>query len=303
MNREAAILIKLEEPLVAKRHKKLSKTELLKRIIFITFGSILMGVALEKFVVPHQIIDGGIAGVSIMLSHLTKLPLSVYLFVVNVPFLILGYKQLGKTFAFSTLYGITVMSLTTAILHQTGAFTEEKLLAVLFGGLMLGIGVGLVIRFGGALDGIEILSILISKKLRMAVGQVIMIFNVIIFVVAGFVFDWNSAMYSMFTYYIAIKMIDIVVEGLDESKSVTIISKEYEEISQAIIDRLGRTTTLIQAKGGYTGDNTQIIYCVVSRIELAKLKGIVQSIDEKAFIAIEHVADVMGGGFSKSSIH
>jgi len=302
---EAAIssLNVLGEAYMAKEHKRLSRIELFKRVLFITIGSILMGIALEKFLVPHNIIDGGIAGISIMLSHLTSLPLSVLLFVVNIPFLVVGYKQLGKTFAFSTLYGIAVMSLTTATLHHSGAFTEEKLLAVLFGGLILGIGVGLVIRYGGALDGIEILSILISKKIRIAVGQVIMIFNVVIFIGAGFVFNWNSAMYSMFTYYIAIKLIDIVVEGLEESKSVTIISKEYEEISQAIIDRLGRTTTLLQAKGGFSKEQTEIIYCVVSRLELAKLKGLVQAIDENAFIAVEHVTDVLGGTFSKGSIH
>lgn len=286
-----------------KEHKKLAPLELLKRFLFITIGSVLMGVALEKFLVPFNIIDGGIAGVSIMLSHLTPLPLSVYLFVANIPFLVLGYKQLGKTFALSTLYGIAIMSLTTAMLHHSGAFPEDKLLAVLFGGMILGAGVGLVIRYGGALDGIEVVSILISKKLRMAVGQVIMIFNVIIFVVSGFVFEWTSAMYSMLTYYIAIKVIDIVVEGLEESKSVTIISKEFAEISQSIVDRLGRSTTLLQAQGGYSGEETKVIYCVVSRLELAKLKAIVQEIDEKAFIAIEHVSDVLGGNFSKGSIH
>lgn len=289
---------------VKKEHKKLSKLEVLKRVIFITIGSVLMGVALELFLVPFEIIDGGVAGISIMLAYLTPLPLSVYLFILNLPFLILGYKQLGKTFAISTLYGIAVMSVTTAALHHVAAFPEDKLLAVLFGGLILGAGVGLVIRYGGSLDGIEIVSILISKKLRVAVGQIIMVFNVVIYVISGFVFaDWTTAMYSMFTYYIVIKVIDIVVEGLDESKSVTIISKEFEEISQTIMDRLGRGTTLLQARGGYSGDETQVIYCVVSRLELAKLKGIVQSIDADAFIAVEHVSDVMGGNFSKKSIH
>lgn len=201
------------------------------------------------------------------------------------------------------LYGIAVMSITTFLLHHVEAFPEDKLLAVLFGGMILGAGVGLVIRYGGALDGIEVVSILISKKLRMAVGQVIMIFNLVIFLVAGFVFEWTSAMYSILAYYIAIKVIDIVVEGLEESKSVTIISKEHTDISQAIMDRLGRSTTLLQARGGYSGDDLQVIYCVVSRLELAKLKSIVQEIDEKAFIAVEHVSDVMGGNFSKNSIH
>jgi len=281
----------------------MSKGEMLKRFIFITIGAILMGVALEKFLVPYNIIDGGIAGISIMLSSLTRIPLSILLFIINFPFLIIGYRQLGKAFAFSTLYGIAVMSITTAILHHTGPFPDDKLLAVLFGGMVLGMGVGLVIRYGGCLDGVEVLSILISKKLRISVGNIIMVFNVAIFIIAGFVFQWSSAMYSMVTYYIAIKVIDIVVEGLDESKSVTIISQHFEAISNEIVERLGRTTTLLQAKGGYSGEDTQVIYCVISRIELSKLKGIVTTLDPNAFIAVEKVADVFGGNFSKADGH
>lgn len=279
----------------------MSKGEFLKRFIFITIGAILMGVALEKFLVPYDIIDGGIAGISIMVSHLTSVPLSALLFVINIPFLIIGYKQLGKGFAFSTLYGIAVMSITTGFLHHTGPFPDDKLLAVLFGGIVLGMGVGLVIRYGGCLDGVEVISILISKRLRVSVGNIIMVFNVIIFIIAGFVFEWSSAMYSMITYYIAIKVIDIVVEGLNESKSVTIISQKYEEISQDIVDRLGRTTTLMHATGGYSGKDTKVIYCVVSRIELSKLKSLVQARDMNAFIAVESVADVVGGSFKESS--
>ncbi|WCF06573.1 YitT family protein [Paenibacillus thiaminolyticus] len=288
---------------MVRTHKKRNMLDLIKRVVFITIGAVLMGVALEIFLVPNDIIDGGIAGISIILSKTTSLKLGLFLFLLNVPFLMLGYKQLGKTFAFSTLYGIAVMSLTTAMLHHAEAFTNEKLLAVMFGGIMLGAGVGLVIRFGGSLDGTEIVSILISKRINVPVGQLIMIFNVFIFIVAGFVFGWDSAMYSIFTYYIAFKMIDIVVEGLNESKSVTIISSEYDEISQAIIDRLGRNTTFIYAKGGYMREDTQMIYCVLTRLEVAKLKAIVQDIDPKAFIAIETVSDVLGGNFSKANIH
>ncbi|MEC0242953.1 YitT family protein [Paenibacillus dokdonensis] len=288
---------------MAKTHRKLSPVELLKKFIFITAGAILMAVALEVFLVPNDIIDGGITGISIVLSKITALPLGIFLFVINLPFLFLGYKQIGKTFAFSTLYGIIVMSVTTQLLHHVSPFTNEKILAVLFGGLILGLGVGLVIRFGGSLDGTEIVAILLSKKTRMPVGQIIMVMNVFIFIIAGFVFGWDSAMYSIFTYYMASKVMDIVVEGLNESKSVTIISGEYEEISQTIQDRLGRSTTFIYARGGYSGEDTQMIYCVVTRLELAKLKSVVHEIDPKAFIAIEHVSDVLGGNFEKSAIH
>lgn len=263
----------------------------------------MMAVALEVFLVPNTIIDGGITGIAIVLSKITPIALGVFLFLFNLPFLLIGYKQIGKTFAFSTLYGIIVLSVSTALLHDVQPFTNEKILAVLFGGLILGSGVGLVIRFGGALDGTEIVAILISKKFRIPVGQIIMFINVFIFVVAGFVFGPDSAMYSIFTYYIAAKVMDIVVEGLDESKSVTIISSEYEEISEAINDRLGRSTTLLYGRGGYSKEETQMIYCVVTRLEVSKLKTVVQEIDKNAFISIQNVADVLGGNLAKKSIH
>jgi uncharacterized membrane-anchored protein YitT (DUF2179 family) len=284
-------------------HKKLTALDYLKKFIFITAGAVLMAIALEIFLVPNEIIDGGITGISIVLSEVTSIALGVFIFIINIPFLYIGYKQIGKTFALSTLYGVAVMSITTALLHHVDPFTSEKILAVLYGGLILGFGVGLVIRYGGALDGSEIVAILLSKRLRFPVGQIIMIINVFIFIIAGFVFGADSAMYSIFTFYIAAKVMDIVVEGLDESKSVTIISGDYEEISEAINDRLGRSTTFIYAKGGYTKEDTQMIYCVVTRLEVAKLKAVVQEIDPKAFISIQHVSDVLGGSIEKKSIH
>lgn len=289
--------------MATRKHKQITKALIARRVIFITIGAAMMGVALEIFLVPNLIIDGGIAGISILVSKVTGIRLGLFLFLFNLPFLMIGLKQIGKTFAISTLYGIAVMSITTALLHHIPAVTNEKLLAVLFGGVILGAGVGLVIRSGGALDGTEIIAILLSKKLRISVGQIIMIINVFIFIVAGFVFGWDSAMYSIFTYYIAYKLIDIVVEGLDESRSVTIITPDYEEVAQAIMDRLGRGTTLIYANGGYTNEETRIIYCVMTRLEVAKLKSIVQEIDSRAFIAIQNVADVFGSNFQENKIH
>ena len=288
---------------MSKKHKRAPLTRLLLRFLFITIGAILMAVSLEYFLVPNSVVDGGITGISIILSELTKVQLGIFIFVINLPFLYLGYKQIGKTFAFSTAYGIVILSISTAIFHHAEPFTDDRMLAVLFGGLILGLGVGIVIRAGGSLDGTEIVAILVSKKMRLPVGQIIMFINFFIFIIAGFVYGWDSAMYSMFTYYIAAKVMDIVVEGLNESRSVTIISKEYEEISQSIQDRLGRSTTFIYAKGGYLHEDTQMIYCVMTRLELTKLKDIVHDIDENAFIAIENVSDVMGGNFEKKSIH
>ncbi|WP_046212928.1 YitT family protein [Paenibacillus wulumuqiensis] len=286
-----------------RRHRKLTFAQLLAKFIFITTGAVMMAVALEIFLIPNSVIDGGITGISIILSELSSIQLGIFIFIINVPFLIIGYKQIGKTFAFSTLYGIAVMSLMTVYLHDVPALTDDKMLASMFGGVILGFGIGLVIRFGGSLDGTEIVAILLSKKFHMPVGQIVMLINVFIFAAAGFVFGWDSAMFSIFTYYIAAKVMDIVVEGLEESKSVTIISQEYEEISQAIMDRLGRNTTFMYAKGGYSKEDTQVIYCVVSRLELAKLRNIVHDIDETAFLAVEHVSEVIGGNFEKKSIH
>ncbi|MFC7679324.1 YitT family protein [Paenibacillus sp. GCM10028914] len=288
---------------MTKKHRKLSVGEIIKRFIFITLGAVLMAVALEIFLVPNTIIDGGITGISIVLSKITPIALGAFLFIFNLPFLFIGYKQIGKTFALSTLYGIIVLSVTTVLLHDVQPFTNEKILAVLFGGLILGFGVGLVIRYGGALDGTEIVAILLSKKLRIPVGQIVMFINVFIFIVAGFVFGADSAMFSIFTYYIAAKVMDIVVEGLDESKSVTIISSDYEEISDAINDRLGRSTTMLYGRGGYSKEETQMIYCVVNRLEVSKLKTVVQEIDKNAFISIQNVADVLGGSVVKKDIH
>ncbi|MNJ58329.1 hypothetical protein D3C77_539580 [compost metagenome] len=220
-----------------------------------------------------------------------------------MPFLFIGYKQVGKKFAFLALYGIIVLSVTTGFLHRVDAFTHEKLLAVFFGALLLGIGVGLVLRFGGTTDGAEIVAILISKKVNVSVGQVILMINIIIFIVAGFILGWDSALYSIFTYYIASKVMDIVVQGLDESKSVTIISQQYEEISDAIIKSMGRTTTYLYARGGVSKEEIQVLYCVVSRLELSNLKSVVREIDPKAFIAIESVSDVTGGSFADKSHH
>ena len=177
-------------------HRKTPKKVVAGRMIMIAIGAILMAVGLELFLVPNQILDGGVVGVSIIISHLTGVRLGVFIFILNIPFFFLGYKQIGKTFALSTLFGITILSLCTSYLHHIDAFTKDLLLSTVFGGIVLGVGVGLVIRHGGSLDGSEILAILFNKALPFSVGEIIMIINLVIFSVAGFVFTWEQAMYS-----------------------------------------------------------------------------------------------------------
>jgi uncharacterized membrane-anchored protein YitT (DUF2179 family) len=284
-------------------HRKASKAVVAKRIVMIIIGAVFMAMGIELFLVPNQLLDGGIVGISIILSHLTGLQIGLFIFLLNIPFFFIGYKQIGKTFALSTVLGITVLSICTYFLHPVARFTDDLLLATVFGGIVLGIGVGLVIRYGGSLDGTEILAILFSSKTAFSVGEIIMFFNIMIFTIAGFVFTWEQAMYSVLAYFIAYKTIDIVIQGLDESKSVYIISEKVDEVGEAIIDRLGRGVTYLHGEGAYTGDKKKIIFTVITRLEEAKLKTIVEDIDLQAFVAIGNIAEVRGGRFKKRNIH
>lgn len=285
------------------QHRKMTKIMFLRRSLFLFIGAVLMSVGLEIFLVPNKIIDGGITGISIIVSYLTQLPIGLFLTLFNLPFLFIGYKLIGKTFALSTLFAILVMSAGTEILHPVKELTSDPLLASVFGGIILGVGVGLVIRFGGSLDGTEIVAILVSKKMPFSVGEIVMFFNVFILGSAGFVYSWDRAMYSLIAYFIAYKMIDVTIEGFDESKSVWVISDNFREIGGAIIDRLGRGVTYMDGEGGFTGDNKKVIFCVITRLEEAKLKSIVEELDPKAFLAVGNIHDVKGGRFKKRDIH
>lgn len=284
-------------------HRRLTKLAIAKRTFFIILGAIFMAVGIEVFLVPNTIMDGGIVGISIILSHLSGIKLGLFLFFLNVPFFYIGYKQIGKTFALSTILGITIMSISTAYLHPVPAFTEDMLLATVFGGIILGVGVGLVIRYGGCLDGTEVLAILLNKKLPFSVGEFIMFFNLFIFTWGGFVFGWDRAMYSVLAYAITFKTIDIVIEGVDQSKSAWIISDQFDEIGEAILARLGRGVTYLKGEGAYTGDDKKVIFCVITRLEEAKLKLIVEEVDPSAFLAVADIAEVRGGRFKKKDIH
>lgn len=293
-----------QEVSIAKiQHRGLTKRKIFYRILLITLGAALMGVGLEIFLVPNKVIDGGITGISIMLSYLTGWSIGIFLFILNIPFIFIGYKQIGKTFALSSLYGIIVLSITTILLHPVPAFTQDILLATVFGGIVLGIGVGIVIRYGGSLDGTEILAILFNNKLPFSVGEIIMFFNLFILGSAGFVFTWDRAMYSLIAYFVAYKTIDITITGLDESKSVWIISDNAKKIGDTIMSRLGRGVTYINGEGAYSGDDKKVIFCVINRLEEAKLKEIVTESDDSAFLAVADIAEVRGGRFKKKDIH
>lgn len=273
------------------------------RYFFLFIGSILAAVGLEIFLIPNRIIDGGIVGISIISSYLSQLPLSVFIIVLNIPFLFLGYKHIGKTFVFSSLFSILSLSVWVSVFHPIPGLTNDILLASVFGGIVLGIGVGMIIRYGGSLDGTEMVAIIVNKRTAFSVGEMVMFFNIFILSSAGLVFGWDRAMYSLIAYFIAFKVIDITIEGLDEAKAAYIISDKNDEIAEAITARLGRGVTFLEGKGGFSKEPKSILYSVVTRLEVSKLKSIIYDKDENAFVTINDVSDVMGGKHKKRAIH
>ena len=266
--------------------------------LLITVGATLAAIALEIFLVPNNIIDGGIIGISIMVSYITKIKLSVLTFVLNIPFLILGYKQLGKSFLIKAAYAMIVLSLLLEELKPVPELTNDVLLATVFGGLLLGIGVGFVIKFGACLDGTEVVAILINKKTSFSVGQVVMFLNFFIYSTAGFLFGWDRALYSILTYFITFKIIDMVSEGFEQAKAAMIITNHGEEIANSIYKHLGRTVTMLEGEGLISGKKV-VLYAVVTRIEIPELKRIVAADDYSAFVTITDVNKIVGKHIKK----
>ena len=217
--------------------------------------------------------------------------------------LVVGHKQIGKNFAIATTIAICILSVWSAVFESIPGVTDDPFLAAIFGGIVDGLGVGLIIRAGGSLDGTEIVAIIMDKKSVFSVGEVVMFINLFILTSAGLLFGWDKAMYSLVAYFVISKMIDVVIKGLDESYAVMIVTNEHDEITSALNDRLGRGVTLLHGAGGYTGESKEVLYCVVTRLEVDKLKEIVLEKDENAFVTINAVHDIVGGRFKKKAIH
>lgn len=277
--------------------------EYIKRAIMLMIGSVIAAAGLEFFLVPNQLIDGGIIGLSIIASHLSGWSLSVFVVLLNLPFLYLGYKQIGKSFALSTLFAVSMLSYWLSVFHPIPEWTHDMFLVAVFGGIAVGVGVGLIIRYGGSLDGTEIVAIIIDRASGFSVGEIVMFFNLFILSSAGLVFGWDKAMYSLVAYFIAFKVIDITIRGLDESKGIMIVSDYPEEIAEVLLARLGRGVTILHGEGGYTAEDKKVLYSVITRLEISKLKSIINSIDPKAFVTIHDVHEVMGGHGHKRAIH
>lgn len=278
------------------------KNNSLKRIItfiMLIVGSLIAAAALECFLIPNTILDGGITGISIILFKLFKIPLWLLVVTLNIPFIFIGFKNLGINFLYRTLISMLSFALFLSFFELVQPFTEEILLATIFGGALLGLGVGIVIHFGGCVDGTESVAIVISKKTSLSVGQVVLFFNLIIFGIAGFIFGFDRAMYSLLTYVITFKVIDFVSEGLEQAKAAMIITSKGTDLSKEIYKKLGRTTTTIRGKGLITGEK-EVLYCVLTRIEIYELRHLVEEMDESAFVTILDVSDIIGNHIKSS---
>ncbi|MCD7878506.1 MAG: YitT family protein, partial [Candidatus Gastranaerophilales bacterium] len=268
---------------------------------------IIYAFAIEAFLVPSRIIDGGVTGISMILNTLTKQPLGVFVVIINIPFIILALKKLGKRFVLYTFLSIIVfacgVTFFSQFLHGKCIIdTSDLFLVSIFGGLILGAGVGLILRNGASVDGTEIMAVYATKKISFSVGEIIMFINLFIFTIAGFVYDWTHALYSIITYFVAYKTMDVVIEGLNESKSVFVVTDYSEEIGKDIMEKMDVSVTYIDAVGGYSGAAKRIVYCVISRLQVQKLKEVAKTVDPKAFIAIENVYEVEGVRVKKRNI-
>ena len=280
------------------RNKK--KLWAILHFLMITVGTFVYSVALEMFLVPNLVLDGGLTGISLMINYQTGILLGLLTFLLNIPFVVLGWRMLGLRFAGSYLYAMILLSGFTALLHDVAPVTDNELLSVVFGGILLGIGVGLVIKGGACLDGTELLAMLCSKRLPVSVGQVILFLNLVIFSVAACLLGIDRALLSLLTYIIASKLIDMVETGFNEAKQTIIICNDGATIATEIYEKLGRTMTILDAHGLISGKK-DMMYCVITRLELMELRRIVEKYDGSAFITVSDISEIIGDHIKKTS--
>ena len=268
-----------------------------------TAGILSAVLGLHGFLLPSNLIDGGVTGISMLLSKVTGWPLSILIPLVNLPFIVVGYRQLGKAFAVRSALAIGGLAAALALLHVP-AVTDDRVLDAVFGGFFLGAGIGLAVRGSAVLDGTEIAALLISRHSAMVkVGDVILAFNVVLFIVAMAVLGVESALYSILTYMSAARTLDFIIHGIEEYVAVTIMSDQSDFIRRRITGELGRGITVYRARGGMSGEEREILYCVVTRLEIGRVRLIVREVDERAFVVVHPLADVQGGTVRKRVLH
>ena len=291
------------KPVPKKREQPITINYMFKQwiapLFFITVGAVIAAFALEEFLVPFTILDGGVVGISMIISQLSGLPLGILTIALNIPFMILGFKRLGIRFLIKAIYAMVVFSVFLGVFEDMQAVTEQEILVVVFGGVLLGVGVGLILRHGGCLDGTEIVAMFLSKNTEFSVGQIVLFFNIIIYGVAGFLFGPDRALYSLLTYFITSKIIDIVENGMEQGKSVMIITDHGKDIADAIYTQLGRTCTQMEGKGMVSNGKKTVLYCVITRVEVPAIKKIINDADVSAFMTISDVSEIVGHHIKK----
>ncbi|WP_413775122.1 YitT family protein [Gracilibacillus pellucidus] len=274
------------------------------RVFIIVLGGFITAYGLEAVLIPNNVSDGGVTGLSIVGSQWTGLQLGILIAILNLPFIYLGYKQIGRSFAIHSVIGIVALAVGTSLMHHIPPIVEgDTLLVTVVGGIIIGFGMGLALRNGGALDGIDMLAVLLARKLPFGTSDLILFLNLFVFIVVSTVFGFQGAILSGIAYFIASKVIHIVEEGLSGSKTFKIITDKPELMVETIRDRLGRSATYNIVQGGYTKEQFREITCIVNRLEERKIKEIIQEIDESAFVTVYEVAEVKGGNFKKTNIH
>ena len=286
------------------------KTELkqlsIKNFLLLTLSGTINAVGVTLFLSPLHLYDSGFSGTAMLLEELTPsyLTLSVFLLILNIPFFLYGYKKQGLAFTVYSVYAVIIYSLASYLIRDifpvdvatSSPFAgTDLLLGAAFGGLISGIGSGLTIRFGGAIDGVEVMAVIFAKKLGITVGTFVMAYNVVLYIVVGIAMhSWILPLYSIVTYYVALHAVDYIVEGFDKAKAAMIITTKPKNISQALSEEFGSGITLWEGHGYYSDKEKTVIYFVVNRFQIGKMKTIVQQNDENAFISITEVADVLG---------
>ena len=279
-----------------------SVSHFINTLVWTTFGAFLVALALKAFLIPNNLIDGGIVGASMIFSHVFGNDLLPYFLILfNLPFILLAYNHLGKYFVIQMFLSIFLLAMFIIFLKDTPAYKGDTIEVIFAGGLMLGIGIGLIIRKGGALDGSEIIGIIINRQMGYTVGQVVLFFNIFIFALAGWIYnDWHTAVQSLMTFIVVIKIMDTVIVGLEETKAVFIISANSDKIAKSIMHELGLGLTILYGRGGFSGGDQELLYVIIERLQLAELKELIHSEDPKACIAIENLHEVVNGRYDPS---
>lgn len=287
------------------KHKKSKKELNPVNFVFLFFAGIINALGVTLFLAPVHLYDSGLSGTSMLLWQITPdyLNLSFFLVVLNIPFFIFGAKRQGRTFTVYSIFTIVIYSVASYLITYvlpidvsvSSPFAgNDLILCAVFGGMISGIGSGTTIRFGGAIDGIEVMAVIFSKRIGITVGTFVMTYNAVLYIVVGIVLhSWILPLYSIITYAVGIKTVDFIVEGLDKAKSAMIITEKHDEISQALSDTFGKGITLIDAEGYYSTSSKTIIYFVVNRFQIAKMKRVIADVDPSAFVTITDVSDVM----------